>query len=131
MEKNIKSIINDIIEKIQKSANVKAVFGEPIEKGDVTVVPVSRVSVYGGGGGGLLESVERKEQKEDKKKENGSGMGMGVITRTEPVGFIQIKDDEAVFKEVTDRKRIILAGMGLGAFAVFSMTRILKKIMKR
>jgi len=131
MENPMKSIISDVTEKIQNSTNVKAIFGEPVEKGDVTVIPVSRLAIYGGGGGGSEKRVEKTDENENQEKKNDGGMGLAFITKADPVGFIQIKNNEAVYKEITDHKRIVLAGIGLGAFAVFSLSRLLKRWLKR
>jgi uncharacterized spore protein YtfJ len=120
---DVKGVISDVTEKIQKSAHVKAVFGEPVERKGITVIPVSRVSVSGGGGGALEGSEEEKGKK-------GQGMGLGVRAKSTPVGYIEITDSSARFVEITEQKHIIFGGMALGAFAVFTITRLIKKFLK-
>jgi uncharacterized spore protein YtfJ len=122
-----KDIIKDVTEKIQKNANVKAVFGEPYEKENRTVIPVARVSICGCGGSG---SRKGKENEENQEKAKGKGMGLGLHVKAEPVGYIEIDDEGAHFEEIIEQKRIIMAKFALGAFAIFSFVRFLKKLLK-
>jgi uncharacterized spore protein YtfJ len=48
--------ILELAEKSRDSATVKRVFGEPVQQGDVLVIPVARVAYGGGGGSGQGES---------------------------------------------------------------------------
>jgi uncharacterized spore protein YtfJ len=123
-----KDIIKEVTEKIQKNANVKAVFGEPYEKGTRTVIPVARVSVCGCGGGGSKKSNEDEESSE---KSKGRGIGFGLRVKAIPVGYIEIDDDGAHFEEIIEQKRIIMTKFALGAFAIFSFASLLKKLLKR
>jgi len=122
-----KDVIKEVTEKIQKNANVKAVFGEPHEKGNRTVIPVARVSICGFGGSGSDKSNE-DEVKQEKSK--GKGMGFGLHVKAVPVGYIEIDDEGAHFEEIIEQKRIIMAKFALGAFAIFSFVRFLKKLLK-
>jgi uncharacterized spore protein YtfJ len=65
-------------------AKVQAVFGEPVERDGVTVIPVARVRWGVGGGGG--EGPE------------GSGSGGGGGVTAEPVGYIEITASGATFR---------------------------------
>lgn len=121
---DVKEVVKEITEKIQKSANVKAVFGEPVEKGDFTVIPVGRVSICTMGG---LGGEDKGKEKDEKKS---GGMGIGIRSKSIPVGYIEISKNGVQYREVTDNNRIILSGMALGAFAIFSFTRLIKKLFK-
>jgi uncharacterized spore protein YtfJ len=123
-----KDIIADVTEKIQKNANVKAIFGDPYEKGKITVIPVAKVSICGCGCGGSKKYNEEEKKQETPKNK---GMGFGLHVNAVPVGYIEIDDDGAHFEEIIEQKRIIMAGIGLGAFAMFSFTRLLMKLLKR
>jgi len=122
-----KDIIKEVTEKIQKNANVKAVFGEPYEKGNRTVIPVARVSICGYGGGG---SVKCDDDEENREKSKGKGMGLGMRVKAVPVGYIEIDDKGAHFEEIIEQKRIIMTKFALGAFAIFSFTRLLMKLLR-
>ena len=53
MSKNLPNMLQDTISKIREMVDVNNVIGEPIVVGDVTIIPVSKVSVgFGGGGSG-------------------------------------------------------------------------------
>ena len=51
MSKNLPNMLQDTISKIREMVDVNNVIGEPITVGDVTIIPVSKVSVGFGGGG--------------------------------------------------------------------------------
>jgi uncharacterized spore protein YtfJ len=119
-----KELIKEVAGMIQENANVEAVFGKPYEKGNITIIPVSKVSITGGGCG-----CSGKE--ENHNRENPLGGGLGVIAKTTPVGYIEIDNEGARFVEIIQQSKIILAGMALGAFTVFSLTRLFIKLLKK
>jgi uncharacterized spore protein YtfJ len=127
-----KEIIKEVAEKIQTNANVRAVFGDPYEKGEFTVIPVSRVKICGCGCGSPGEPRGKDENEENNKEgKKGRGMGIGFHVKTIPVGYIEIGKEGARYVEVTDQTRIFMAGIGLGAFAFFFLTRLLVKLFKK
>jgi uncharacterized spore protein YtfJ len=119
-----KEIIKEVADIIQKNANVEAVFGKPYEKGNITIIPVSKSSIYCGGGGGAGENEEFEKAK-------GLGIGMGTRIKTIPVGYIEIDNEGARFVEVFQNSKLIMAGIALGAFSVYSLTRLLIKLIKK
>ena len=62
--------VQEIISRAQDTITVKRVYGEPIEKDGLVIIPAASVSGGGGGGGGPAEA--------------GGGAGFGV--RARPVG---------------------------------------------
>jgi uncharacterized spore protein YtfJ len=80
-----KEFLTSSFEKVQQSASVKQVFGEPIEANNRTIIPVSMV-VYGFGGG---------SGKGRNNEGNGSGFGTGVVAM--PVGVVEISDEGTKF----------------------------------
>lgn len=92
-----------LAERIGASASASAVFGEPVEREGVTVIPVARASWgFGGGSGG------------EPPNEGAGGGGGSLVT---PIGYIEIRADGAEFKPLHDRARA-LALLGLAAGAV-------------
>src|SRR5204863_4541540 len=67
--------VQEILAKAQDSVDVKRVYGAPIEKDGLTIIPAASISGGGGGGGGPADS--------------GGGVGYGV--RARPVGAFVIK----------------------------------------
>jgi uncharacterized spore protein YtfJ len=101
-----------LMERLGGVANADAVFGAPIERDGLTVVPVAKVRWGAGGGGGS-----------DASGDGGSGGGGG-LTAT-PAGYIEIQNGAARFvrtASVTDLWPIVLAG----AVAAFVVLRALR-----
>lgn len=80
-------------EKLSAAASVRTVFGDPIERGGVTIIPVAKTGMGFGLGIG-------RSRKGDGSRGDGSGGGGGGSAR--PYGFIQITDGDAVFKPIRD-----------------------------
>jgi hypothetical protein len=79
-------------ERVSGKASVAAVFGEPVGRDGVTVVPVASVA-YGFGGRNGARS-------DDHRGDEGGGGGTA-----RPIGFIEITGCTAVFKPIRDPLR--------------------------
>lgn len=86
MSQNLPNMLQDTISKIREMVDVNNVIGEPIVVGDVTIVPVSKVSVGFGGGGS--DFVSKNPNKQDAPF--GGGVGGGV--KVTPICFLVVKD---------------------------------------
>ena len=86
MSQNLPNMLQDTISKIREMVDVNNVIGEPIVVGDVTIIPVSKVSVGFGGGGS--DYVSRNAN----KQENPFGGGAGGGVKVTPIAFLIIKD---------------------------------------
>lgn len=123
---NAQEIMQNISEGIQKSANVKTVFGEPYERGQVTIIPVARVDINGCSWGTIAES--ELEKKDVSENEGGNDLEMTISTI--PLGYIEVRENEARFVEIQFANRLALAGLVLGGFAIFSLSRILIQFLR-
>ena len=85
MSKNLPNMLNETIAKIREMVDSNNVIGEPIVVGDVTIVPVSKVSVGFGGGGSDFTSKNAV-----KTEPFGGGVGGGV--KVTPICFLVVKD---------------------------------------
>ena len=85
MSQNLPNMLNDTIAKIREMVDTNNVIGEPIVVGDVTIVPVSKVSVGFGGGGSDFTSKTAV-----KTEPFGGGVGGGV--KVTPICFLVVKD---------------------------------------
>lgn len=81
------SFIETIAQRLGASANTKAVYGDPVEKDGVTVIPVAKVGYGFGGGWGHGKS-------DDEGYGGGGGLGAS------PVGYIQIKEGRSQFRRI-------------------------------
>jgi uncharacterized spore protein YtfJ len=86
-------LIERLAELIGAKAGVRAVFGEPVQQGGVTVIPVARVRWGFGGGGGRSEAVADGPA-------SGSGGGGGVAA--DPIGYVEIGSDGATFRPIRE-----------------------------
>jgi uncharacterized spore protein YtfJ len=102
---NAQEILQALTERFAATANVKQVFGEPIEAQGKTIVPVARVwyHVGAGWGGRKAESGEGGQ---------GGGGGGGTVVAT-PVGVLELSPAGVHFERFFDvRQAGILVGAG-------------------
>ena len=86
MSKNLPNMLENTIAKIREMVDSNSVVGEPIVAGDVTIIPISKISVGLGGGGSDYVSKNANNQ------ENPFGGGVGAGVKVTPVAFLIIKD---------------------------------------
>lgn len=95
---------NRLVESLGGTASASAVFGDPVEKDGVTIVPVARVR-YGVGGGGGRGGMGRKKKRADDAAEQEVGYGHGGGVQAAPVGYIEISGGKAEYKRIVDPVR--------------------------
>jgi uncharacterized spore protein YtfJ len=91
-------------ERLGGQAQAKSVFGEPVTRDGVTVIPVARAAWGFGGGFGHAAAG----------RDGGSGGGGGVSVR--PVGYIELRNGRSRFRPIRDRAMtgsLLLAAGGL------------------
>lgn len=104
--------VQSVIAQARDAMSVKRVFGDPIQQGDVTIVPAARIG--GGAGGGVGPKGEG----------TGEGSGFGVSAR--PAGVYVLKDGDALWRPAVDVNRIVLGMqivMGLGLLVLMRWLR--------
>jgi uncharacterized spore protein YtfJ len=106
----LSEILEPITSRLQSTASVKSVFGEPITAGNRTIVPVARISVGFGGGIGQGSASPGEARGE------GSGGGGGGGVQARPVGVVEISDFETRFIPIHDKRRLAAAA-ALGLIA--------------
>jgi len=111
-------LVNELLERIGQTvgrrAQASAVFGEPVQREDVTVIPVAKAR-FGFGGGGGAGSHEGEE---------GSGGGGGGGAVVSPIGFIEVRDSGAEFKRISTPMDLIPL-VTAGAIAALTVKRLL------
>ena len=105
---NIKELLASISDRVQSSASVTAVYGEPFVAEGKTIIPVARVR-YGFGGGGGTQIVQPATEEGDAHPQTGGGGAGGVDVS--PIGFIEVTPDETRYVSFETRKRIIRAAV--------------------
>ncbi len=110
--------VREILEQAQESASVRRIYGKPVERDGVIVIPAA--SIIGGGGGGSGDTGAADATDRDVAGDapddgvggamsgSGSGGGFGVIAR--PVGAYVIRDGEARWRPAFDVNRFVFWG---------------------
>ena len=96
----IYDLVRGIAQSLQDSLTVRTVYGEPITAGNITIVPVARVTFgFGGGGGGGSGSLPAGEELDAARRGAGGvgggggaggGAGGGFV---QPIGYIEITEN--------------------------------------
>jgi uncharacterized spore protein YtfJ len=101
--------LEELARSVADATTVRRVFGDPIERDGVTLVPVASVAGGAGGGGG-----------HDVGGQEGEGGGLGV--RARPVGAFVLRDGEVRWQPVVDLSRV--AAFGLATVTVIAIARV-------
>jgi uncharacterized spore protein YtfJ len=99
---SLKLLLQSWTERLGSTAHVRTVFGDPIECGGKTIVPVARVS-YGLGGGAGPSGPSEGEDEGD----GGGGAGGGVCAA--PAGVVEVTRDRTRFIPAGGTKKLIAA----------------------
>jgi len=89
----IEQLLKSVLPELRQMAKAQTVVGEPIQAGDSTVIPVSKVSVGFAAGGG----------KNEKQGMDGSGGGAMI----EPIAFIVITGGKVQLVPVTSKDTVV------------------------
>lgn len=113
-------LLDRLAEQIGARASVKAVFGDPIKQGDLTVVGVARVRWGFGGGGGMADG---------QAVGSGSGSGGGGGVTADPVGYLEIGPTGATFRPIASPypSPVFLVAAGFaGAIVLRAIARLFR-----
>lgn len=90
-EKNhtLNQLMNAAMDKVRLMADANTVVGEPIVAGEVTLIPISRVSIGVGVGGSDFVSKNQKRPEADSCFGGGTGAGMNI----DPIAFLVVRGD--------------------------------------
>jgi uncharacterized spore protein YtfJ len=103
--------LNELMQQVRDQVTVSRVFGDPIERDGVTVVPVARV--MGGGGGG--QGTDDAQQ--------GEGGGFGMVAR--PAGVYIVRGQQVRYRPAVNVDRLVTTG------AVVVVTALLVTALRR
>ena len=117
---NVPDIFRNVVERLQTSAGVKTVFGDPVSAEGKTIIPVARVRYGFGGGGGSAPHPGSEAGGDDQQEAVGGGGGGGV--EVTPVGFIEITPGETRYVSFEERRRIV-RNLVIGALLALFLLR--------
>jgi uncharacterized spore protein YtfJ len=110
-----------LAELIGARAGVESVFGEPITRDGLTVIPIARVRWGFGGGGGRAEGPPSGPA-------SGSGGGGGVAA--DPVGYLEIGAEGATFRPIHapyPSPLFLIASALAAAIVLRALTRVVRR----
>jgi uncharacterized spore protein YtfJ len=117
--------LRDLVSSATEAASVKRVYGQPIERDGMTVIPVATVGGgFGGGQGGAAAEAGEGGEKP-------TSWGGGGAFSAKPVGVYVIKDGELSWHPAVDTNRTILIGCLTGIVALLVVRSVARSIVKR
>jgi uncharacterized spore protein YtfJ len=127
----IDGFIERMAERLGGKASVRAVFGKPVTRDGLTIIPVARVRwVFGGGAGSSLVAVGPGKDGDAPGTPTSSGSGGGGGMTADPVGYLEIGPDGASFIPITPvmpSPALILAGGATAALLLRGLARLLRR----
>lgn len=97
-------LVERLAKRTSATAKASTVFGKPVKRGGVTVIPVARARwAFGGGSGAGPEGS------------GGGGGGAGLVS---PIGYIEVRDGEAAFRPIRGRGPVWAGVIAAGVAAI-------------
>ena len=103
---------------MRDALSAQRVFGEPVERDGVTVIPAATVIGGGGGGGGAGGrdgngdgQMAREGDGQAAGQGSGAGMGFGLVAWAS--GAFEIREGRVTWRPAVDLTRILLAAVGV------------------
>ena len=138
---SIDGFVERMAERVGAKASVRAVFGDPIEKDGITVIPVARVRWgFGGGAGrgpiavgpGTTDAATEGATPDRLIDEgiSGAGTGGGGGVTADPIGYIEIGPDGATFRPIATpmpSPGFLLAAGAAAAIVLRALARLIRR----
>jgi uncharacterized spore protein YtfJ len=110
--------VEHVLSGARDAITVRKVYGEPIERDGLTVVPAAKVRGGGGGGGGTGPD-------DDEGRPTGSGSGAGFGVAAQPAGAFVIRGDDVEWRPALDVQKLALAGIALAGLVVLALRSVI------
>jgi uncharacterized spore protein YtfJ len=101
----------ELLNTAKEAITVRRVFGEPVEKDGVMILPGATISGGGGGGGG-----------HDEQGQEGEGGGFGVKAR--PSGAFVLTDGQVKWRPAIDLNRVLVLAAAVAVASLLAWVRI-------
>jgi uncharacterized spore protein YtfJ len=109
----VNALLERIGETVGQRAQVSTIFGEPVDREGVTVIPVGKARFGFGGGGGSGS----------RQGDEGSGGGGGGGVAVGPIGYIELHEGSARFKRILTPTDLLALSIA-ASFAVATVRRL-------
>lgn len=113
-------VTDRIIDRLRHVSTVERVFGDPVERDGITVIPVASIRSGGGGGGG--------RGTDEASSGSGEGGGFGSVARA--AGVYVIRDGKVEWHPAVDVTRMFVVG-NTTAVAYFLFAWLTARLAKR
>lgn len=117
---NVSDLIKSTLQELQELMESKTVVGNPIEAGDHTVIPVSKIAFGFGGGGGNNE-----ESKGETPVGGGEGIGGGWTIN--PIAFVVVGPEGAKLLTIGEKESAVTKLMDLAPKVVDTVKDMVDK----
>jgi uncharacterized spore protein YtfJ len=114
----------DTMEEFLAAADVRVVYGEPIQHDDTMIIPTAEVLCGIGFGVGSASGTNRNQNPEQPAQGSGSGGGGGGKILSRPVAVVVASPEGVRVEPVVDITKIALAGLTAMGFMVGMMFRM-------
>lgn len=107
----------DALRQAVETTTARTVFGEPVTRDEVTIIPVTRVRGCGGGGGGGAPAPADR---------NAEGSGGGLMISAKPVGAFIVKGAQVCWRPCLDLNKLVLGGQIVAVIALLTVRTIIR-----
>jgi len=125
VQKDMQSTLGTLAQftsKMADVARVDAVFGQPVERGDTTIIPCCVISVGGGMGFGSGPSGGN----EQRQMVVGQGGGAGGGATGRPIAVIVMSPDGVRVEPILDMTKVVLATFTTATFVLIQLSRLMR-----
>jgi uncharacterized spore protein YtfJ len=120
--------VENTMERLFAGANVKNVYGRPVQHGDTTIIPAAEVTVAGGFAVGMGVGISPKGMEGQQESEgSGSAGGGGGTTFARPVAVVIVSPEGVRVEPVIDLTKIGLAVITAWGFMISQIVRMRRR----
>ncbi|MBG0816538.1 spore germination protein GerW family protein [Planomonospora sp. ID82291] len=119
-----------LAEQARDTTAVNRVFGEPVTRDGVTVIPVAKIAGGGGGGWGAGRQTGTRPGN-DTGNDTGEGGGGGFGLGAAPAGVFVIKDGDVRWQPALDVNRIVLGAQIVGVVLLLTIRTVTRLLTRR
>ena len=123
------------VDEMIRRMNAKAVFGEPVQEGSVTLIPVASVTYgfgsgqgYGRGPKGNKAGAPEAAAPEAGQEGEGAGAGGGGGGMARPAGYIRIDENGAHWEPIMNMTLVSVSGIVLAGWIVFWVMKMIRTV---